>query len=102
MWIKKSLVFAAWAAAALVGVIVLLVINDNGGLDLKTTLVIGGCVVWYAVAKQLDRNEKASAERHSQLMARIRTIETRMEQSEASLEHRLESAKMLAELRRVA
>lgn len=74
MWIKKALVVAAWVAAAFVAFVVLIMIEDSGGLELKTFLVIGGLAIWFALSKQMDYMEKTAKERHTYLMAEVKEL----------------------------
>jgi hypothetical protein len=72
MWIKKSLIVGAWITAAVAGMFALLVIDDNGGLDMKTFIVIGGLVVWYSLSKQIAQAEKAAIQRYNHLLDQVR------------------------------
>lgn len=81
MWIKKALVVAAWVAAAFVVFVVLIMIEDSGGLELKTFMVIGGLVLWYGLSKQIDHKDKLAAERHRELLAEIRVLQDMADRS---------------------
>jgi hypothetical protein len=98
MWIKKALVAVAWIAAAFVALIILIMIEDSGGLELKAFLVVGGLVLWFGISKQLDRLDKQARDRHAALLSEVKELREWAE-ANASYARQEVSKKLWKELR---